>query len=165
MRSSYIQPSGHNPQQASSDEKRKEESTTNKREERNSAEQRKEAPETKKLERKTTEDINASAEAFIKNFRQQLLIQRLQSIENYEQMLARGLQQTSHIQISLNVRAQLYIKYISLCMYHFYILFDLLFLFSALQCTSMVQRDKRDKVQNNYSVPARMEHKRIVNLD
>ena len=91
MRSSYIQPSGHNPQQASSDEKRKEESTTNKREERNSAEQRKEAPETKKLERKTTEDINASAEAFIKNFRQQLLIQRLQSIENYEQMLARGL--------------------------------------------------------------------------
>ena len=43
------------------------------------------------LERTTTEDINASAEAFINNFRQQLLIQRLQSIENYEQMLARGL--------------------------------------------------------------------------
>ncbi|KAL5156523.1 hypothetical protein HKD37_15G041474 [Glycine soja] len=36
------------------------------------------------------EDINASADAFIKNFRQQLLIQRLQSIENYDQMLARG---------------------------------------------------------------------------
>ncbi|KAK2425414.1 hypothetical protein QL285_035660 [Trifolium repens] len=45
----------------------------------------------KKLERKTTEDINASADAFIKNFRQQLMIQRLQSIENYEKMLARGL--------------------------------------------------------------------------
>ncbi|CAJ1955102.1 unnamed protein product [Sphenostylis stenocarpa] len=37
------------------------------------------------------EDINASADAFIKNFRKQLLIQRLQSIENYEQMLKRGL--------------------------------------------------------------------------
>ncbi|KAK4252884.1 hypothetical protein QN277_011021 [Acacia crassicarpa] len=46
----------------------------------------------KKLERQSsTEDINASAEAFIKNFRQHLLIQRLQSLENYEQMLARGL--------------------------------------------------------------------------
>jgi len=45
----------------------------------------------KKLERKTTEDINASADAFIKNFRKQLVIQRLQSIENYEKMLARGL--------------------------------------------------------------------------
>lgn len=45
----------------------------------------------KKLERKTTEDVNASADAFIKNFRQQLMIQRLQSIENYEKMLARGL--------------------------------------------------------------------------
>ncbi|KAK6915005.1 Protein of unknown function DUF761, plant [Dillenia turbinata] len=44
----------------------------------------------KQLERKTTEDINESAEAFIKKFRQQLLIQRLESIENYEQMLARG---------------------------------------------------------------------------
>ncbi|XP_028779169.1 uncharacterized protein LOC114735639 [Neltuma alba] len=43
------------------------------------------------LERTTTEDINASAEAFINNFRKQLMIQRLQSIENYEQMLARGL--------------------------------------------------------------------------
>ncbi|TQD96953.1 hypothetical protein C1H46_017433 [Malus baccata] len=45
----------------------------------------------KKLERKSTEDINESAEAFIKKFRKQLLIQRLESIENYEQMLARGL--------------------------------------------------------------------------
>ncbi|KAI4355727.1 hypothetical protein L6164_004474 [Bauhinia variegata] len=49
------------------------------------------ASTTAKLERKPTEDIDASADAFIKNFRQQLLIQRLQSIENYEKMLARGL--------------------------------------------------------------------------
>ncbi|RDX74144.1 hypothetical protein CR513_46140, partial [Mucuna pruriens] len=41
--------------------------------------------------KKPIEDINASADAFIKKFRKQLLIQRLQSIENYEQMLARGL--------------------------------------------------------------------------
>ncbi|KAK7335980.1 hypothetical protein VNO80_28155 [Phaseolus coccineus] len=41
--------------------------------------------------KKPVEDINASADAFIKNFRNQLLIQRLQSIENYEQMLNRGL--------------------------------------------------------------------------
>ena len=40
---------------------------------------------------KAVEDINASADAFIKNFRNQLLIQRLQSIENYHQMLNRGL--------------------------------------------------------------------------
>lgn len=46
----------------------------------------------KKLERKpTTEDIDASAEAFINKFRHQLLLQRLESIENYEKMLARGL--------------------------------------------------------------------------
>ncbi|KAG5008843.1 hypothetical protein JHK87_017358 [Glycine soja] len=37
-----------------------------------------------------TEDINASAEAFIKNFRHHLLLQRLQSIENHKQMLAKG---------------------------------------------------------------------------
>ncbi|KAF7843274.1 DUF761 domain protein [Senna tora] len=49
--------------------------------------------ETKKtIEKQTTtttasEDIDASAEAFIKNFRHHLLIQRLQSMENY----ARGL--------------------------------------------------------------------------
>ncbi|KAG6575588.1 hypothetical protein SDJN02_24302, partial [Cucurbita argyrosperma subsp. argyrosperma] len=35
-----------------------------------------------------TEDVNESAEAFIKRFRNQLLIQRLQSIENYEKILA-----------------------------------------------------------------------------
>ncbi|GAB4850088.1 hypothetical protein Ancab_029386 [Ancistrocladus abbreviatus] len=53
--------------------------------------ERKVEEEPKKLERKTTEEVNASAEAFIKKFRQQLLIQRLESIENYQQMLARGL--------------------------------------------------------------------------
>ncbi|KAL5975794.1 hypothetical protein ACLOJK_020122 [Asimina triloba] len=37
------------------------------------------------------EDINECAEAFIQRFRHQLHIQRLESIENYEQMLARGL--------------------------------------------------------------------------
>ncbi|KAJ8637639.1 hypothetical protein MRB53_011906 [Persea americana] len=37
------------------------------------------------------DDINECADAFIKRFRQQLQIQRLESIENYEQMLARGL--------------------------------------------------------------------------
>lgn len=44
-----------------------------------------------KLESKPSMDVNESAELFIKNFRKQLLIQRLESIENYEQMLARGL--------------------------------------------------------------------------
>ncbi|KAJ0985694.1 hypothetical protein J5N97_004050 [Dioscorea zingiberensis] len=37
------------------------------------------------------EDINESADAFIKRFRQHLQLQRLESIENYKQMLARGL--------------------------------------------------------------------------
>lgn len=45
----------------------------------------------KKLETKASMDINESADLFIKKFRQQLLIQRLDSIENYKQMLARGL--------------------------------------------------------------------------
>ncbi|XP_044495799.1 uncharacterized protein LOC123218408 [Mangifera indica] len=49
------------------------------------------AAATSKLESKPSMDINESAEAFIKKFRKQLLIQRLESIENYEQMLARGL--------------------------------------------------------------------------
>ncbi|KAL1565055.1 hypothetical protein AAHA92_07323 [Salvia divinorum] len=44
----------------------------------------------KKLERKPTEDINASAEAFIRKFKQQLHLQRLESLENFEQMLKRG---------------------------------------------------------------------------
>ncbi|KAK3219425.1 hypothetical protein Dsin_013395 [Dipteronia sinensis] len=55
----------------------------------------KKSPETasninNKLESQPSMDINESADAFIKNFRQQLRIQRLESIENYEQMLARG---------------------------------------------------------------------------
>lgn len=41
-------------------------------------------------DKKKVEDINESAEAFIKKFRKQLVIQRLESIENYEKMLARG---------------------------------------------------------------------------
>uniref|UniRef100_A0A2C9W457 Uncharacterized protein n=1 Tax=Manihot esculenta TaxID=3983 RepID=A0A2C9W457_MANES len=44
-----------------------------------------------KLESKPSMDINESAEAFIKKFRQQLLIQRLESMENFEKMLERGL--------------------------------------------------------------------------
>lgn len=48
-------------------------------------------PSHNKLESKPSMDINESAEAFIKKFRHQLLIQRLESIENYEQMLAKGL--------------------------------------------------------------------------
>ncbi|KAL4290202.1 hypothetical protein GQ457_14G005600 [Hibiscus cannabinus] len=44
-----------------------------------------------KLEKKPSVDINESAEAFIQKFRHQLLLQRLDSIENYEKMLARGL--------------------------------------------------------------------------
>ncbi|GMI93881.1 hypothetical protein HRI_003057400 [Hibiscus trionum] len=44
-----------------------------------------------KLEREPSVDINESAGAFIQKFRHQLLLQRLESIENYEQMLARGL--------------------------------------------------------------------------
>lgn len=42
-------------------------------------------------ERKTDDDINQKAERFIKNFKQELMIQRLESIANYEEMLARGL--------------------------------------------------------------------------
>ncbi|KAI3845970.1 hypothetical protein MKW92_012378 [Papaver armeniacum] len=37
------------------------------------------------------EDINESADAFIKRFKKQLRIQRLESIENYQNMLARRL--------------------------------------------------------------------------
>uniref|UniRef100_A0A5K1E1I1 DUF761 domain-containing protein n=1 Tax=Nymphaea colorata TaxID=210225 RepID=A0A5K1E1I1_9MAGN len=39
---------------------------------------------------KQAEDIDQCADAFIKRFRKQLLIQRMESIENYQQMLARG---------------------------------------------------------------------------
>ncbi|KAL8056222.1 hypothetical protein ABFS82_04G105200 [Erythranthe guttata] len=49
-------------------------------------------PPPKKAEKKSTEDINESAEAFIRRFRQQLLLQRMESIieNNYDQMLKRG---------------------------------------------------------------------------
>ncbi|KAK8933365.1 hypothetical protein KSP39_PZI015738 [Platanthera zijinensis] len=43
----------------------------------------------KTLER-IVEDVDASAEEFIKRFRENLLLQRLESIENYKEMLARG---------------------------------------------------------------------------
>ncbi|KAJ1429119.1 hypothetical protein SESBI_08473 [Sesbania bispinosa] len=83
MRKSHIQPSRLNQQG-------KEESKNLRAEKRNPASSSSEKKEA--LQRMPTEeDINASAEAFIKNFRQHLLLQRLQSIENYEQMLARGL--------------------------------------------------------------------------
>ncbi|KAK3016696.1 hypothetical protein RJ639_007101 [Escallonia herrerae] len=44
------------------------------------------------LEGKPSEDIDESAEAFIRKFRQQLVIQRLESIENYERNKKRGYQ-------------------------------------------------------------------------
>ncbi|KAG8388284.1 hypothetical protein BUALT_Bualt02G0109600 [Buddleja alternifolia] len=47
-------------------------------------------PLSRKLERKLAEDINKRAEAFIRKFRRQLVLQRLDSIENYQQMLKRG---------------------------------------------------------------------------
>lgn len=48
------------------------------------------APQPNKPEKKATEDIDESAEAFIRKFRQQLLLQRMESIENYKEMLHRG---------------------------------------------------------------------------
>lgn len=50
----------------------------------------KETPPTKKIENNklSSMDINESAEAFIRKFRQQLMIQRHNSIENYEKMLS-----------------------------------------------------------------------------
>ncbi|CAH2037528.1 unnamed protein product [Thlaspi arvense] len=42
----------------------------------------------KKVERKASMDVDQCAEAFITHFRKQLLLQRLESIEN---MLSRGL--------------------------------------------------------------------------
>ncbi|KAK9677194.1 hypothetical protein RND81_11G126900 [Saponaria officinalis] len=44
-----------------------------------------------KIESKKSEDINESAEKFIRSFKKQLLLQRLESIENVDKMLARGL--------------------------------------------------------------------------
>ncbi|TYI09903.1 hypothetical protein ES332_A09G103600v1 [Gossypium tomentosum] len=40
---------------------------------------------------KQDKEVNKSAEAFIQKFRRQLLLQRLQSIENSHQMLEKGL--------------------------------------------------------------------------
>ncbi|TKY48090.1 hypothetical protein E2542_SST25504 [Spatholobus suberectus] len=89
MRKSHLQPSGQHHQLALSSKEQREGESSKWREKRSISDGAKktDATETKK----PIEDINASADAFIKNFRQQLLIQRLQSIENYEQMLARGL--------------------------------------------------------------------------
>ncbi|KAF9613214.1 hypothetical protein IFM89_006315 [Coptis chinensis] len=50
------------------------------------------AAATKKVMIRSKEvDINESAEAFINRFRQQLKIERLDSIENYKKYLERGL--------------------------------------------------------------------------
>uniref|UniRef100_A0A7N0TG03 Uncharacterized protein n=1 Tax=Kalanchoe fedtschenkoi TaxID=63787 RepID=A0A7N0TG03_KALFE len=48
------------------------------------------ATRVRRLERKSTEEINKSADDFIKKFRHQLLLQRLESMENFQQMLERG---------------------------------------------------------------------------
>ncbi|XP_010532165.1 PREDICTED: uncharacterized protein LOC104808229 [Tarenaya hassleriana] len=45
----------------------------------------------RKLESKPSMDVDECAEAFIRKFRQQLLLQRLESMENYEKTMARGL--------------------------------------------------------------------------
>lgn len=50
---------------------------------------------TKRGERKVSDDeekgdINSRAEAFIKNFRRQLRIQREESFKRYQEMIARG---------------------------------------------------------------------------
>ncbi|KAD6794638.1 hypothetical protein E3N88_05534 [Mikania micrantha] len=44
-----------------------------------------------KAELPTVADIDQSAEEFIMKFRRQLMIQRMESIENYHKMLARGI--------------------------------------------------------------------------
>ncbi|KAL5698061.1 hypothetical protein ACHQM5_029145 [Ranunculus cassubicifolius] len=44
-----------------------------------------------KISKEIVVDINQSAEAFINRFRQQLRIERLDSIENYKNILERGL--------------------------------------------------------------------------
>ncbi|KAK7294103.1 hypothetical protein RJT34_16986 [Clitoria ternatea] len=74
MRGNYIQPLYHK-QQAFPTKHGKEE--------------QKETSQSESHTKKPSEDINASADAFIKNFRHHLLLQRLQSIENHNQMLAR----------------------------------------------------------------------------
>ncbi|XP_042492409.1 uncharacterized protein LOC122071978 [Macadamia integrifolia] len=54
-------------------------------------EDKKLAPDVKKKVECRPEDIDEHAEAFIRKFRQELQLQRLESLKNYEQMLARGL--------------------------------------------------------------------------
>ncbi|KAK2351258.1 hypothetical protein P8452_29974 [Trifolium repens] len=93
MRKSYSQPISQNYQQGNEEiNKLREKKNPSSSSSSSSHEaEKKVAHQTKKLERMPSEeDINASADAFIKNFRQQLMLQRLQSIENYEKMLARG---------------------------------------------------------------------------
>lgn len=53
--------------------------------------QRRQVAAVRKVEYVAEEDINEEADAFIRRFREELHLQRLQSIENYNQMLARGL--------------------------------------------------------------------------
>ncbi|KAK2432482.1 hypothetical protein QL285_017874 [Trifolium repens] len=94
MRKSYSQPISQNYQQGNEEinklREKKNPSSSSSSSSSHEAE-KKVTHQTKKLERMPSEeDINASADAFIKNFRQQLMLQRLQSIENYEKMLARG---------------------------------------------------------------------------
>ncbi|GAU22302.1 hypothetical protein TSUD_261020 [Trifolium subterraneum] len=94
MRKSYSQPISQNYQQGNEEinklRERKNPLSSSSSSSSHEAE-KKVTQQTKKLERlPSEEDINASADAFIKNFRQQLMLQRLQSIENYEKMLARG---------------------------------------------------------------------------
>ncbi|CAL0325962.1 unnamed protein product [Lupinus luteus] len=93
MRRSYFQTSSscinkHGKEESTNFKEKRNPTTTSSL---NGLEKKKEITMTKKLERMESEDIDAKADAFIKNFKHHLLIQRLQSIENYEQMLARGL--------------------------------------------------------------------------
>lgn len=53
--------------------------------------QRRQATAVRRVEYVEEENINEEADAFIRRFREELQLQRLQSIENYNQMLARGL--------------------------------------------------------------------------
>ncbi|RVW81623.1 hypothetical protein CK203_044555 [Vitis vinifera] len=81
----------HRSQRASEEEQEKRAGNfQEKRAVRSHAMEKSPVTEVQGLERKPSEDINASADAFIKRFRQHLLIQRLESIENYEQMLEEG---------------------------------------------------------------------------
>jgi hypothetical protein len=92
MRKSYSQPISQNYQQGNEEiNKLREKKNPSSSSSSSHEAEKKVTHQTKKLERMPSEeDINASADAFIKNFRQQLMLQRLQSIENYEKMLARG---------------------------------------------------------------------------